>query len=163
MRLEELKPVKNSTKKPKRVGRGPGSGWGTTAARGQKGQKARSGGGKGCAFEGGQFPLARRMPKFGFYNRFRKEYTCVNVEELNIFEANETVNSESLIKAGIVKSISKHGLKILGKGTLEKALTVSAHKFTKSAQEQIEKLNGKIDIIPGAKKFMKAAKVKKER
>ena len=132
MNLAETRTERN------RVGRGPGSGNGKTSGRGQKGQKSRSGGGVRLGFEGGQTPLARRLPKRGFTNFNRKEYAIVNVETLNRFEDGATVNAAALIEAGIInKELS--GLKVLGNGELTKKLTVEAVKFSKSAKEAIEK------------------------
>ena len=124
-----------------RVGRGPGSGNGKTSGRGQKGQNSRSGGGVRLGFEGGQTPLARRLPKRGFTNFNRKEYAIVNVETLNRFEEGTTVNVALLLEKGIInKELS--GLKVLGNGELTKKLTVEAVKFSKSAKEAIEKASG---------------------
>ncbi len=141
----KLKTLK--TKKPKRIGRGQGSGWGTTAGRGQDGQKSRSGGPKPPWFEGGQMPLARRLPKRGFTNIFAKEYSEVNINKLNSFDEGTVVTPELLLKSRILRKIEKDGVKILGKGDIEKALTVRAHRFTKGAQEKIEKASGKIEVI----------------
>ena len=141
MKLDELKPAAKKVKR-NRVGRGMASGNGKTSGRGHKGQKARSGGGVRRGFEGGQTPLARRLPKRGFTNFNRKEYAIVNVETLNRFEDGATVNAAALIEAGIInKELS--GLKVLGNGELTKKLTVEAVKFSKSAKEAIEKASGK--------------------
>lgn len=129
-----------------RVGRGPGSGNGKTSGRGQKGQNSRSGGGVRLGFEGGQTPLARRLPKRGFTNFNRKEYAIVNVETLNRFEEGTTVNVALLLEKGIVKK-ELSGLKVLGNGELTKKLTVEAVKFSKSAKEAIEKAGGKAEVI----------------
>jgi large subunit ribosomal protein L15 len=131
----------------KRVGRGQASGQGTTAGKGNKGQKARSGGAKPVWFEGGQMPLSRRVPKRGFTNIFKKVYTEINVERLNAFENGEEVTPKALVKKGIIKKVAKDGVKILGRGELEKSLTVRAHKFTKSAIEKIEKASGKALLL----------------
>ena len=140
MNLAETRTERN------RVGRGPGSGNGKTSGRGQKGQKSRSGGGVRLGFEGGQTPLARRLPKRGFTNFNRKEYAIVNVETLNRFEDGATVNAAALIEAGIInKELS--GLKVLGNGELTKKLTVEAVKFSKSAKEAIEKAVGKVEVL----------------
>ena len=145
MKLDELKPAQK-TKKKTVVGRGVGSGLGKTSGRGHKGQKARSGGGVRRGFEGGQTPLARRLPKRGFTNFNRKEYAIVNVETLNRFEDGATVNAAALIEAGIInKELS--GLKVLGNGELTKKLTVEAVKFSKSAKEAIEKAGGKVEVL----------------
>ncbi|WP_423900770.1 50S ribosomal protein L15, partial [Eggerthia catenaformis] len=129
-----------------RVGRGTSSGSGKTSGRGQKGQGARSGGGKKPGFEGGQTPLFRRLPKRGFTNINRKEYAIVNVEALNNFEANSVVDTESLINAGLVKK-ELDGVKILGNGELKVALTVKAKKFSASAVKAIEAAGGKTEVI----------------
>ncbi|MGN1277716.1 MAG: 50S ribosomal protein L15 [Floccifex sp.] len=129
-----------------RVGRGPGSGNGKTSGRGQKGQNSRSGGGVRLGFEGGQTPLARRLPKRGFTNFNRKEYAIVNVETLNRFDDNTVVNAALLLETGIIKK-ELSGLKVLGNGELTKNLTVQAAKFSKSAQEAIEKAGGKAEVI----------------
>ena len=141
MNLAETRTERN------RVGRGPGSGNGKTSGRGQKGQKSRSGGGVRVGFEGGQMPLARRLPKRGFKNPFRKIYTEVNVELLNRFENGTEVTAELLKSTGAISKIEKDGVKILGEGTLEKAVTVKAAKFTASAQEKIEKAGGKAELV----------------
>ena len=129
-----------------RVGRGPGSRNGKTSGRGQKGQNSRSGGGVRLGFEGGQTPLARRLPKRGFTNFNRKEYAIVNVETLNRFEEGTTVNVALLLEKGIIKK-ELSGLKVLGNGELTKKLTVEAVKFSKSAKEAIEKAGGKAEVI----------------
>ena len=144
MRLEELKPSAGSRKKSKRVGRGPGSGSGKTASKGHKGQKARSGGVKGPGFEGGQMPLQRRLPKRGFTNIFRKEYAVVNLRDLS--DLSGTVTPETLLEQGLVKDL-KAGLKVLGVGELKSGLTVRAHKFSKSAMDQIQAAGGKAEVI----------------
>ena len=134
MKLHELKPAEGAVKSRKRLGRGTATGQGKTAGRGQKGQKSRSGGGVRVGFEGGQMPLARRLPKRGFKNPFTKEYTEVNVELLNRFENGTEVTAELLKSTGAISKIEKDGIKILGQGNLEKAVTVKAAKFTASAQ-----------------------------
>ena len=139
MKLHELKPAEGAVKSRKRLGRGTATGQGKTAGRGQKGQKSRSGGGVRVGFEGGQMPLARRLPKRGFKNPFRKIYTEVNVELLNRFENGTEVTAELLKSTGAISKIEKDGVKILGEGTLEKAVTVKAAKFTASAQEKNRK------------------------
>ena len=146
MKLHELKAAGGSTKNPKRKGRGTGTGNGTTAGRGMNGQKSRSGGGVRLGFEGGQMPLYRRLPKRGFTNIWGTEYTVLNVDALNKFEAGTVVTPEMLKEAGLVKQV-KDGIKILGDGKLEKNLTVQAHKFTKTAVEKIESAGGKVDVI----------------
>ena len=129
-----------------RVGRGPGSGNGKTSGRGQKGQKSRSGGGVRLGFEGGQTPLARRLPKRGFTNFTRKEYAIVNLDQLNRFADGTEGTVELLKNTGIVKDL-KCGVKVLGDGELEKKLVVKANKFTKSAVAMIEKVGGKAEVI----------------
>ena len=146
MKLHELKAAGGSTKNPKRKGRGTGTGNGTPAGRGMNGQKSRSGGGVRLGFEGGQMPLYRRLPKRGFTNIWGTEYTVLNVDALNKFEAGTVVTPEMLKEAGLVKQV-KDGIKILGDGKLEKNLTVQAHKFTKTAVEKIESAGGKVEVI----------------
>lgn len=146
MKLHELRPAEGSTHYPKRLGRGIGSGLGKTSGKGHKGQKARSGGGKGPAFEGGQTPLHRRLPKRGFTNIFRTNYTEINVERLNAFDNGAEVTPELLKQMGMVKSL-RDGLKVLGEGNLEKKLTVRAHCYTKSAAAKIEAAGGKAEVI----------------
>lgn len=144
--LSTLSPCKGSRKKPKRVGRGDASGHGGTSGRGHKGQNARSGRRKRHPlFEGGQTPLSRRLPKRGFKNIFRVDYKIVNVGDLNIFEPNQRVGVEELLEKGLIRS---RGLvKILGKGELDRALEVRAHKFSSSAQKKIISLGGKAEVI----------------
>jgi large subunit ribosomal protein L15 len=148
MALNNLRPAKGSVRQRKRVGRGIGSGLGKTSGRGEKGQKSRSGYSRKVGFEGGQMPLHRRVPKRGFTNPFRKEYAEVNLGRLESFEAGTIVTPEVLREHGLVKSF-RDGIKILGKGTLSKALTVRAHKFSASAQEAIGKAGGKAEVIEG--------------
>jgi len=145
MRIEELKPAPGSRKRPKRVGRGPGSGHGKTATKGHKGQKARAGAGKGPGFEGGQMPLQRRLPKRGFKNINRIEYAVINLDRLNNFEG-DTVTPEELVERRFLGSI-KDGLKVLGTGELKKALTVKAHAFSDSAMKKIAQAGGKAEVI----------------
>ncbi len=140
--LNSLHPAKGSTHKKKRVGRGPGSGLGKTAGRGEKGQKSRSGYSAKIGFEGGQMPLHRRLPKRGFTNIFKKRWLEVSLGALDrAFEANEEVTPEVLHKRGIIKK-AKHDVVVLGTGELGKPLRISAHRFTRSAQEKIEKAGG---------------------
>jgi len=146
MKLHELKPAFGATTAPKRLGRGTGSGLGKTSGKGHKGAKARSGGGKRPGFEGGQMPLVRRLPKRGFYNRFRIEYVAINVDRLEVFEDGATVTPVELIEYGIIKKIGD-GIKIMGSGELTKKLTVQASKFTASAKEKIEAAGGKAEVI----------------
>ena len=146
MKLHELKPAEGATQARKRVGRGTGSGLGKTSAKGHKGQKARSGSKKN-GFEGGQMPLARRIPKRGFTNIFAKEYTTVNVETLDKLADGTVVTAESLKEAGIISKIQKDGLKILGRGELTKKLDVKAAKFTEAAQKAIEAAGGTVEVV----------------
>ncbi len=146
MQLHELKPTEGSRKNRKRLGRGIASGQGKTAGKGHKGQNARSGGGVRLGFEGGQTPLFRRLPKRGFTNIHRKEYAEVNLETLNRFAEGIEITPELLIEARIVKS-AKAGIKILGKGKVDKKLTVKAHKFSASAKQAIEVAGGKTEVI----------------
>ena len=146
MKLYQQSRAEGSTKKPKRKGRGTGSGLGKTAGRGHKGQKSRSGGGVRPGFEGGQMPLTRRIPKRGFTNVFAKVYSEVNVAQLEVFEPDTVVTPELLKEKGIIKKLND-GVKILGNGELSKKLTVKAHKFSKAAQEKIEAAGGKAEVI----------------
>ncbi|MBR7038689.1 MAG: 50S ribosomal protein L15 [Oscillospiraceae bacterium] len=156
MQIHELTPALDSNKPSKRVGRGHGSGNGKTAGKGHKGQKARSGGGVRIGFEGGQMPLARRIPKRGFKNHFAKEYTVLNVSALNEkFEAGEAVNAATLYEKGLVKSVAKDGIKILGDGELTKALVVDVAKLTASAKAKIEAAGGKYIEKDGEKAEVK--------
>ena len=146
MKLHELKYTEGSRKDGFRLGRGHGSGNGKTSGKGNKGQKARSGGMGKLGFEGGQTPLARRLPKRGFTNFTRKEYAIVNLDQLNRFADGTEVTVELLKNTGIVKDL-KCGVKVLGDGELEKKLVVKANKFTKSAVAMIEKVGGKPEVI----------------
>ena len=146
MKLHDLKPAVGATTAPKRLGRGTGSGLGKTSGKGHKGAKARSGGGKGPGFEGGQIPLARRLPKRGFTNIFRTEYVAINVDRLEIFEDGQVVTPVELIEMGIIKKI-EDGVKIMGNGDITKKLTVKANKFTATAKEKIEAAGGKAEVI----------------
>ena len=145
MKLHELSPVEGSSQKCYRKGRGAGSGNGKTAGKGHKGQKARSGGGVRPGFEGGQMPLQRRIPKRGFNNIFAKEYVAINVDVLNRFEDGSVVDAKAISDAGIVKN-TLDGIKILGRGELERNLTVIATSFSKTAKEKIEKAGGKAEV-----------------
>ena len=148
MRLGELSPVMGATTAKKRLGRGIGSGLGKTSGKGHKGQWARSGGGVRPGFEGGQMPLIRRIPKRGFNNHFRKVYSVVNLSVLEGFEANSVVDMEVLNEKGLIKIVKGSvGLKVLGNGTLTKALTVKAAGFSASAKEAIEKVGGTAEQI----------------
>ncbi|AYW49102.1 50S ribosomal protein L15 [Tetragenococcus halophilus] len=146
MKLHELESAKGSRQVRNRVGRGSSSGNGKTAGRGQKGQKARSGGGTRLGFEGGQTELFRRLPKRGFTNVNRKEYAIINVDLLNNFEDGTEVTPAVLAEAGFVKK-QKAGIKVLGNGEVTKKLTVKAAKFSKAAQESIEAAGGSIEVI----------------
>ncbi|MGI6747395.1 MAG: 50S ribosomal protein L15 [Anaerovoracaceae bacterium] len=146
MKLHELRAAEGSTKKPKRKGRGTASGQGKTAGRGMNGQNSRSGGGTRIGFEGGQMPLYRRIPKRGFTNIWKKEYTILNVDDLNVFESGTVVTPELLKEKGMTKKVVD-GIKILGEGNLEKSVIVQAHKFSKTAIEKIESAGGKAEVI----------------
>ncbi len=144
MNLSNIRAPKKASENRKRVGRGMGSGMGKTSTRGHKGQRSRSGSRMLRGFEGGQMPLHRRMPKRGFTNIFRKEYAIVNLEKL-VALGETTITPEVLRKAGVIKT--KHPVKVLGDGELSAALTVQAHKFSKSAQEKITKAGGKVEVL----------------
>jgi large subunit ribosomal protein L15 len=146
MNLSTLRAPRKSSENRKRVGRGMGSGMGKTSTRGHKGQRSRSGSRSMRGFEGGQMPLHRRLPKRGFTNIFRVEYEVVNLEKLASLKATGEITPEVLRKAGMVSS-KKALVKVLGQGELSKAVTVHAHKFSKSAQEKIEKAGGKIQVV----------------
>jgi large subunit ribosomal protein L15 len=146
MKLDDLRPAAGSSKKRKRVGRGDGSGHGKTSCRGHKGQGARSGGQRKPGFEGGQMPLQRRLPKRGFNNPFRIDTSVINLEQLEAFPSGTEVTPEVLAKQGLVRGKSKR-VKILGDGSLSKALTVRAHGFSAKAKEKIEASGGKAELI----------------
>ncbi len=146
MKLHELKPAEGARKERNRVGRGMSSGNGKTSGRGHNGQNSRSGGGVRPGFEGGQMPLFQRLPKRGFTNIHRKEYTVVNLETLNRFEDGTEVTPELLLEQGVISKLQA-GVKVLGKGNLEKKLTVKAHKFSASAKEAIEVAGGQTEVI----------------
>lgn len=146
MNLFELAPVAGSTHVGKRKGRGTGTGNGKTAGRGHKGQKARSGGKVRVGFEGGQMPLARRIPKRGFNNIFAKPLTAINVAVLNAFEDGAVVDVNALLEKGILTDC-KYGVKVLGNGSVTKKLTVKASAFSDSAKEKIEQAGGKAEVI----------------
>jgi large subunit ribosomal protein L15 len=146
MRLHELQPASGAKTAPKRVGRGIGSGLGKTSAKGHKGQKARSGGVKGPAFEGGQTPLQRRLPKRGFHNKFRHEWIEVALEKLNCFNDGTEVDPQLMLEAGVIRKTG-NGVKVLGNGDLEKKLVIKSNSFSKSAIEKIEKAGGKAEVI----------------
>ena len=146
MNLHELSPAAGSNTKAYRKGRGAGSGNGKTAGRGHKGQWARSGGGVRVGFEGGQMPLARRIPKRGFHNIFAKPLEAVNVSALDKFEDGAVVNAQALLEKGVL-SKCEYGVKILGNGSLTKKLTVQAAAFSASAKEKIEAAGGKVEEV----------------
>lgn len=145
MEMHELGPAFGATKSRKRVGRGIGSGLGKTAGSGHKGQKARAGGSIRRGFEGGQTPLYRRIPKRGFTNHFAKEYCVINLSDLEKYEDGMTVTPDTLLKDGSIRKVLD-GVKVLGNGTLTKKLTVVAAKFSKSAEEKIQAVGGKIEV-----------------
>jgi len=149
MELHQLKPAKGATHRRKRIGRGPGSGHGKTATRGNKGQRSRSGHSLKLGFEGGQMPLHRRLPKRGFHNIFRREYAAINLSQLNVFKAGSTVTPEELVRKGIIKKVV-HGVKILAEGNLNAALVVKAHKFSEAAAKKIQAVGGTVEVIGGA-------------
>lgn len=146
MKLHELSPAPGSNKETKRIGRGHGSGQGKTAGKGHKGQNARSGGGVRPGFEGGQMPLARRIPKRGFNNIFGTTYAVINVSDLEKFVDGTVIDAEMLKAAGVVKK-SCDGIKILGNGDITKKLTVKVSAYSSSAKEKIEKAGGKAEVI----------------
>lgn len=146
MKLHELQPAPGSVRAPKRVGRGTGSGMGKTSTKGHKGQKARSGSKKN-GFEGGQMPLTRRLPKRGFTNIWAKEYTIINLSDLNGLENDTVVTAELLKEKGIISKIEKDGLKVLGRGELTKKLNVKAAKFSKTVDEAIKAAGGSVEVI----------------
>ncbi len=147
MRIHELSPAEGSTTAPKRLGRGIGSGLGKTSGKGHKGQWARSGGGVRPGFEGGTMPLTRRLPKRGFYNKFEKTYTIINISLLEKFDNGATVTPELLLDMGMIKDKGNVGLKVLADGQLTKSLTVYAHKFSAGAKQAIESAGGKAEVI----------------
>ena len=146
MNLHDLSPTPGSTHVGKRKGRGPGTGNGKTAGRGHKGQKARSGGGTRIGFEGGQMPLARRLPKRGFNNIFAKPLTAVNLAALGKFPDGSAVGAEQLLEAGVI-SKNRYGIKILGNGSIDKKLTIYAAAFSESARQKIEAAGGKAEVV----------------
>ncbi|MFQ5737909.1 MAG: 50S ribosomal protein L15 [Acidobacteriota bacterium] len=146
MTLQELRPARGANRKRKRVGRGPGSGYGKTSGRGHKGQKSRSGFSRRAGFEGGQMPLYRRLPKRGFTNIFAKRFVVMNVRDLNRFEEGSTISPEFLKRSGEVKRI-RDGLRILGEGELRKKLVVQAHHFSESARKKIEAAGGSVEVL----------------
>ncbi|HIW04677.1 MAG TPA: 50S ribosomal protein L15 [Firmicutes bacterium] len=147
MKLHELKPAKGARTGERRLGRGIGSGLGKTSGKGNKGQWARSGGGVRIGFEGGQMPLARRLPKRGFDNIWKKQYTVINLGDLEQLEDGTVVTLEYLLAEGLVSKAQPNGLKVLGNGTLTKKLTVKANKFSKSAEAKIKELGGEVEVL----------------
>jgi len=149
MKLDELRPAPGATKRRKRIGRGPGSGHGKTSGKGHKGQRARSGGGKGGGFEGGQMPLYRRLPKRGFVpHGGRTGYAVVNLKSLDGFAAGSVVDPESLLQAGLIKGRDRSAVKILGEGDVSHALTIKAHAVSGSARQKIEAKGGRVEVLP---------------
>ncbi len=146
MKISDLAPAKGAKKKGKRIGRGPGSGHGKTSTKGHKGQAARSGGTKAPGFEGGQQPLIRRVPKRGFTNIFRKQYTVVNLDRLNCFEPEAIVDPQALQAAGLIKKSSEK-IKVLAGGDLSRPLVISAHKFSQEAVKKIQSAGGRTEVI----------------
>jgi large subunit ribosomal protein L15 len=147
MKIQDITPTVGSTKKSKRVGRGMGSGHGKTATKGHKGQKARSGGTKGPSFEGGQTPLQRRLPKRGFSNYpFKVEYAVLNLGDLDKLSGVDVITPEILIEKNMIKNV-KFGIKILGKGSISRPVTIEAHAFSASAVEKIKAAGGKAEVI----------------
>ena len=147
MKLVDLMPAEGAVQTGRRKGRGPGSGLGKTSGKGHKGQNARSGGGVRPGFEGGQMPLTRRLPKRGFFNPFSNVYTEVNVSKLDIFEEDTVVTAELLKEKGVISKIEKDGVKVLGNGELTQRLTVQVAAFTRTAQQKIEALGGKAEVV----------------
>ncbi len=146
MDLSSLHPNKGAVKNRKRIGRGPGSGHGKTSCRGHKGQKARTGSGGFNGFEGGQMPLQRRLPKRGFTNIFKKEYSLIQVSDLSSFEKDSIIDATVLLKCGLIKKIGD-GIKLLGKGDIEHALNIKIHKWSQSAYAKITAAGGTIEGI----------------
>lgn len=147
MKMHELSPAPGARQTEKRLGRGIGSGLGKTSGKGHKGQWARSGGGVRIGFEGGQMPLARRLPKTGFDNAWKKVYSVINVSMLEAFDDGAEITAETLLEKGVISKIEPYGLKVLGDGALTKKLTVKAAKFSKTAAEKIEKCGGKAEVV----------------
>jgi large subunit ribosomal protein L15 len=146
MKIHELSPPKGSKKKRKRVARGPGSGHGKTSCRGHKGQKSRSGGGPARGFEGGQMPLQRRLPKRGFNNKFKKDYSIINIGDLNRFPPDTILDVGPLRDAGLIKGV-KDGIKLLGKGNIAHPVVIKVHRFSRTAKEKIEAAGGRVEVI----------------
>lgn len=153
MKIHELQPAANAKKGVKRLGRGIGSGHGKTCCKGHKGQWARSGGGVKIGFEGGQMPLMRRIPKRGFDNNWRKEYSVINVSDLEIFDDGSEISAETLLQRGVLSKVEPYGVKVLGDGKLtKKKLVVKAAKFSASAVEKLEKLGCKVVLTAASEK-----------
>jgi large subunit ribosomal protein L15 len=148
MKLHELAPSRGAKHRRKRIGRGPGSGHGKTATKGHKGLLARSGGGKRPGFEGGQMPLVRRLPKYGFRNPFRTTYAIVNLKSLAGLETTDAITPEFLFKAGLIQRKGQP-VKVLGVGDLTKSMVVQVHKFSKSAEAKIQAAGGRAEVIRG--------------
>ena len=146
MKLEDLKPHEGARKERKRIGRGPGSGHGGTATKGHKGQRARAGSGKGAGFEGGQMPLARRIPKRGFKNPFRKEYAIVKVGDLDRLKGKEEVGIQEYLESGIIGKL-KDGVKLLSNGDIDFAIKVKVHKASNKAIEKIKAQGGDVEVL----------------
>lgn len=146
MKLEDLQPAAGSKKKDKRVGRGVGSGHGKTSCKGHKGQKARSGGTKGPAFEGGQMPLQRRLPKRGFKNHFSVEFAIINLKDINTLKDMDIITPEALLEKGVIKNL-KSGLKVLGEGEIQRPVTIKADAFSASALAKIAAAGGKAEVV----------------
>ena len=146
MKLNELSPPNGSREARKRLGRGVGSGTGTTAGRGTKGQNSRSGGGVRPGYEGGQMPIHRRLPKRGFTNIFKKHFAVVNIRDLAKFESGSVVDEVALVRSGLVKG-RRDGIKLLGKGDIDFPLTIKLNRISKSAREKIEAAGGRVEIV----------------
>jgi large subunit ribosomal protein L15 len=146
MKLSDLKPIVGAMKARKRVGRGTGSGHGTTAGYGNKGQRSTSGGTKAKGFEGGQMPLTRRIPKRGFKNPFRKEYSLINVGDLAVFKGKEKVNIEDILQAGCVNKM-KDGVKLLSDGEIDFPIKIAVHRASKKAIEKIQAQGGEVEVL----------------
>ncbi|HZV46059.1 MAG TPA: 50S ribosomal protein L15 [Thermodesulfovibrionales bacterium] len=146
MKLEDLQPAAGSKRRDKRVGRGVGSGHGKTSCKGHKGQKARSGGTKGPAFEGGQMPLQRRLPKRGFKNHFSVEFAIINLKDINTLKDMDIITPEALLEKGVIKNL-KSGLKVLGEGEMQRPVTIKADAFSASALAKIAAAGGKAEVV----------------
>lgn len=146
MKLEDLQPAAGSKRRNKRVGRGVGSGHGKTSCKGHKGQKARSGGTKGPAFEGGQMPLQRRLPKRGFKNHFSVEFAIINLKDINTLKDMDIITPEALLEKGVIKNL-KSGLKVLGEGEIQRPVTIKADAFSASALAKIAAAGGKAEVV----------------